>query len=29
MGERFKAIGLQRGVDAASLFVEADQRHRL
>ncbi len=29
MGERFKAIGLQRGVDAAALFVEADRRARL
>jgi SAM-dependent MidA family methyltransferase len=29
MGERFKAIGLQRGIDASALFVEGDQRHRL
>lgn len=29
MGERFKAIGLQRGVDASGLFAEGDQRHRL
>ncbi len=29
MGERFKAIGLQRGIDVAALFAEADQRHRL
>jgi len=29
MGERFKAIGLQRGIDASALFAEGDQRHRL
>ncbi len=29
MGERFKAIGLQRGVDASALFAEADRSARL
>jgi len=29
MGERFKAIGLQRGVDVSALFSEADRRERL
>lgn len=29
MGERFKAIGLQRGIDVSALFVEADRRGRL
>jgi len=29
MGERFKAIGLQRRIDMSSLFAEADRRGRL
>jgi len=29
MGERFKAIGLQRGVDVSALFAEADRSGRL
>lgn len=29
MGERFKAIGLQRGVDASEQFAFGDQSHRL
>jgi SAM-dependent MidA family methyltransferase len=29
MGERFKAIGLQRGVDATEQFAFGDQSHRL
>ena len=29
MGERFKVIGLQRGVDASEQFAFGDQSHRL
>ena len=29
MGERFKAIGLQRGIDASEQFAFGDQSHRL
>ncbi len=29
MGERFKAIGFQRGVDVSAMFSEADRRSRL
>lgn len=29
MGERFKAIGLQRGIDASDQFAFGDQSHRL
>ncbi|MGQ0800034.1 MAG: class I SAM-dependent methyltransferase [Pseudomarimonas sp.] len=29
MGERFKAMGLQRGIDVSGLFAEADRRGRL